>query len=45
VWFRTARKSFVYHVTYSYGDEEEFSQVELRDGYLLGLSAEIEVQW
>jgi hypothetical protein len=43
--FRTERKRFVYHVTYSDGDEEEFSQVELRDGYVLGLSGEIEAQW
>ncbi len=43
--FRTERKRFVYHVTYSDGDEEEFSQVELRDGYVLGLSTEIEAQW
>jgi hypothetical protein len=43
--FRTERKRFVYHVTYTDGDEEEFSQVELRDGYVLGLSVEIEAQW
>jgi hypothetical protein len=43
--FRTERKRFVYHVTYTDGDEEEFSQVELRDGYVLGLLAEIEAQW
>jgi hypothetical protein len=43
--FRTERKRFVYHVTYTDGDEEELSQVELRDGYVLGLSAEIEAQW
>ncbi len=30
---------------HSYGDEEELSQVELRDGYLLGLSADTEAQW
>ncbi len=35
----------VYHVTYTDGDEEELSQVELRDGYVLGLSAEIVAQW
>ena len=43
--FRTERKRFVYHVTYTDGDEEELSQVELRDGYVLGLSADIEAQW
>jgi hypothetical protein len=40
--FRTARKRFYYHVTYTDGDEEELSQRELRDGYVLGLSKEIE---
>ena len=43
--FRTVRKRCVYHVTYTDGDEEEMSQIELRDGYLLGLSDEIEAQW
>jgi hypothetical protein len=36
--FRTERKRHIYHVTYSDGDEEEWSQRELRDGYALGLS-------
>jgi hypothetical protein len=31
--------------TYTDGDKEELSQTELRDGYLLGLSKEIETQW
>ncbi len=43
--FRQARTRFYYHVTYTDGDEEELSQTELRDGYLLGLSDEIERQW
>jgi hypothetical protein len=43
--FRTERKRHIYHVTYNDGDEEEWSQRELRDGYLLGLSPEIEAQW
>jgi hypothetical protein len=43
--FRQARKRFYYHVTYTDGDEEEMSQRELRDCYLLGLSDEIETQW
>ncbi len=43
--FRTVRKRIYYHVTYSDGDEEELLQTELRDGYLLGLSDEIEAQW
>jgi hypothetical protein len=43
--FRKARQRIYYHVTYSDGDEEELLQAELRDGYILGLSAEIEAQW
>jgi len=43
--FRLARKRFYYHVTYSDGDEEELSQTELRDGYVLGLTKEIEELW
>jgi hypothetical protein len=43
--FRQARTRFYYHVTYTDGDEEELSQTELRDGYILGLSDEIERQW
>ena len=43
--FRQARKRMYYHVTYSDGDEEELSQTELRDCYLLGLKDEIETQW
>ncbi len=39
------RQRFYYHVTYTDGDEEELSQAELRDGYDLGLSGEIEAQW
>ncbi len=31
--FRTERQRHIYHVTYSDGDEEEWSQRELRDGY------------
>ncbi len=42
--FRTARKRFYYHVTYEDGDEEELSQVELRDGFVLGLSRDIEAE-
>ncbi len=34
-----------YHVTYTDGDEEEMSQTELRDGYVLGLSKEINTEW
>jgi hypothetical protein len=42
---RTARQRQYYHVTYSDGDEEELSQAELRDGYVLGLAEEIQTQW
>ncbi len=43
--WRSARKRSYYHVTYTDGDEEELSQTELRDGYLLGLSDKIEAEW
>jgi hypothetical protein len=43
--FRQARKRMYYHVIYTDGDEEELSQTELRDCYLLGLKDEIEKQW
>ncbi len=43
--FRTERKRHIYHMTYSDGDEEEWSQRELRDGYVLGLAPEIEARW
>ncbi len=42
---RTARQRQYYHVTYSDGDEEELSQAELRDGFVLGLAEEIKTQW
>jgi hypothetical protein len=32
--FRTERKRHIYHVTYTDGDEEELSQIELRDAYV-----------
>jgi hypothetical protein len=43
--FRTVRHRLYYHVTYSDGDEEEMSQAELRDAYVLGLADEIKAQW
>jgi hypothetical protein len=43
--FRTARQRLYYHVTYSDGEEEEMSQLELRDGYVLGLAEAIQIQW
>ncbi len=35
-------EGYIYHVEYEDGDEEELSQIELRDCYILGLSPEIE---
>ena len=43
--FRQVRRRYYYHITYTDGDEEEMSQLDLREGYLLGMSEEIEVQW
>ncbi len=43
--WRSARERSYYHVTYTDGDEEELSQTELQDGYVLGLSGVIEAQW
>ena len=43
--FRKERNRYIYHVTYSDGDEEEWCQRELRDGYVLGLGTEIETEW
>ena len=43
--FRKERNRHIYHVTYSDGDEEEWCQRELRDGYVLGLGTEIETEW
>ena len=43
--FGTERKRHIYHVTYSDGDEKEWSQRELRDGYVLGLGPDIATQW
>jgi hypothetical protein len=35
-------EGYIYHVEYEDGDEEELSQIELRDCYILGLGPEIE---
>jgi hypothetical protein len=43
--FRQERKRMYYHVTYTDGDEEEYTQTELRDGHVLGLSEEMEREW
>lgn len=42
---RTVRSRTYYHVTYTDGDEEELTQRELRDGYILGFSKDIAAQW
>jgi hypothetical protein len=38
-------EGYIYHVEYEDEDEEELSQIELRDGHILGLSPEIEAMW
>ncbi len=43
--FRGETGRYIYHVTYEDGDEEELSQIELRDCYILPLAPEIEAQW
>jgi hypothetical protein len=43
--FRGERGRYIYHVTYTDGDEEELSQKELRDGFLLALAPQIEAEW
>ena len=43
--WRSARKRNYYHVTYTDGDEEELSQIELRDGFVLGLSKTINEEY
>jgi hypothetical protein len=43
--FRGETGRYIYHVTYEDGDEEELSQKELRDCYILALSPQIEAQW
>ena len=43
--FRQARQRHYYHVVYTDGDEEELTQTELRDGFLLGLSDDITSKW
>jgi hypothetical protein len=43
--FRQVRQRFYYHITYTDGDEEDMSQIELRDAYLLANTEEIEAEW
>jgi hypothetical protein len=38
-------EGYIYHVEYEGRDEEELSQIELRDCYILGLGPEIEAMW
>jgi hypothetical protein len=43
--FRGERGRYIYHVTYTGDDEEELSQKELLDGFLLALAPQIEAEW
>jgi hypothetical protein len=43
--FRTVRQRIYYHVVYTDGGEEEMTQLELRNAYVLGLSDVINAQW
>jgi hypothetical protein len=43
--FRQVRQRYYYHVTYPDGDEDDMSQIELRDAYLLANTGLIEAQW
>ena len=43
--FRKVRQRYYYHVTYTDGDEEEMTQIELRDAYLLANTDIIEAEW
>ena len=43
--FRQVRQRYYYHITYTDGDEEDMSQIELRDAYLLANTDEIEAEW
>jgi hypothetical protein len=43
--FRQVRQRCYYHVTYSDGDEEEMTQIELRDAYMLANTELIEAEW
>jgi hypothetical protein len=43
--FRQVRQRFYYHIIYSDGDEEDMSQIELRDAYLLANTELIEAEW
>ena len=43
--FRIVRQRYYYHIIYSDGDEEDMSQLELRDAYLLTNKDAIEAKW
>ncbi len=43
--FRQVRQRYYYHITYTDGDEEDMSQIELRDAYLLANTDTIEAEW
>jgi hypothetical protein len=43
--FRQVRQRCYYHVTYTDGDEEEMTQIELRDAYMLANKELIDAEW
>jgi hypothetical protein len=43
--FRKVRQRYYYHIIYTDGDEEDTSQLELRDAYLLANADGIEAEW
>jgi hypothetical protein len=43
--FRQVRQRYYYHITYDDGDEEEMTQIELRDAYLLANTDKIQTEW
>jgi hypothetical protein len=43
--FRIVRQRYYHHIIYSDGDEEDMSQLELRDAYLLTNKDAIEAKW
>jgi hypothetical protein len=43
--FRKVRQRYYYHIIYTDGDEEDMSQLELRDAYLLAKADGIEAEW
>jgi hypothetical protein len=43
--FRQVRQRYYYHIVYDDGDEEEMTQIELRDAYLLANTDKIQTEW